>query len=174
MKVINSIIGLIFALIIFLLILSFINNKLNPKNQKFSIVSKEYKQINNNNLIVSWKLTQVGDGELLISSTPKDLSYKTYKIDKTHRLNISLCTLNGDHNVKIISCNLKSKCITSDLGTLNFNPNCQEYYCDKDLDGFVNQNIDGYCETPNCFSTHCQTNPGTDCDDNDPEKQNNC
>lgn len=42
----------------------------------------------------------------------------------------------------------------------------QEYYCDKDNDGYFGMSVSGTCEGYGCVPEACTTEPGNDCDDN--------
>jgi subtilase family serine protease len=42
------------------------------------------------------------------------------------------------------------------------------YYCDKDKDGYISSSADGTCSGIGRIPLGCRTEPGNDCDDNDP------
>jgi hypothetical protein len=43
------------------------------------------------------------------------------------------------------------------------------YYCDTDVDGSISQALSGSCSSFNCMPGECQTSPGNDCDDSNPD-----
>ena len=56
---------------------------------------------------------------------------------------------------------------TVDIGADEFVPGLISYYCDDDLDGYIDSSIDGTCTGSSCVPVGCQITAGNDCDDND-------
>jgi len=44
-----------------------------------------------------------------------------------------------------------------------------DYYCDNDVDGFIESSVSGTCTGTGCQPADCTTTAGNDCDDSDPD-----